>query len=76
MKSTRDLIVDIISEQLGIMANTIYLDSTAASLDMDSLDTVELVMAIDEEFDLAIPDEDCEAWTTVQSIIDYVEKSV
>jgi len=45
-------------------------------LGADSLDTVELVMALEEEFECEIPDEDAEKITTVQQAIDYVEKHV
>ena len=44
-------------------------------LGADSLDTVELVMALEEEFDIEIPDEEAEKITTVQSAIDYVTKA-
>ncbi len=52
-------------------------DSAAfiADLEADSLDAVELIMGLEEEFDIEIPDEDVEAITTVQAAIDFVDKA-
>ena len=64
----------IIVEQLGVDENQV--DNTASFVDdlgADSLDTVELVMALEEEFETEIPDEDAEKITTVQQAIDYVK---
>jgi acyl carrier protein len=63
----------IISEQLGVSIDEVK--NTANFVDdlgADSLDTVELVMALEEEFDTEIPDEEAEKITTVQKAIDYV----
>ena len=49
--------------------------SFVEDLGADSLDTVELVMALEEEFDIEIPDEEAEKITTVQSAIDYVQNN-
>jgi acyl carrier protein len=67
----------IIVEQLGVSpeqatAEASFIDDLGA----DSLDTVELVMALEEEFDLEIPDEDAEKITTVGQAIEYVEDHV
>jgi acyl carrier protein len=65
----------IIQEQLGAEENDIT--PTASFVDdlgADSLDTVELVMAIEEAFDIRIPDNDPEKMRTVQDLIDYIEK--
>jgi len=63
----------IVAEQLGVKLEQV---TNAASfvddLGADSLDTVELVMALEEEFETEIPDEDAEKITTVQQAIDYV----
>lgn len=63
---------NIVKEQLGvkdeIMADASFVDDLGA----DSLDTVELVMALEEEFECEIPDEEAEKITTVQQAIDYV----
>jgi acyl carrier protein len=66
----------IIAEQLGVDENEIkaashFIDDLGA----DSLDTVELVMAFEEEFGVEIPDEDAEKITTVQAALDYIEEN-
>ena len=63
----------IIAEQLGVNEAEIKIESSFVDdLGADSLDTVELVMALEEEFETEIPDEDAEKITTVQQAIDYV----
>ena len=74
--NTQEKVISAIAYMQGIPSEDVKLDSTIESLDLDSLDTVEIVMAVEEEFDLEILDEDCEAWTTVQSIINYVESRI
>jgi acyl carrier protein len=65
----------IIAEQLGVEeAQLTNEKSFVADLGADSLDTVELVMALEDEFGLEIPDEDAEKITTVQNAIDYALK--
>ena len=68
-----DRVKKIVAEQLGVKAEEVT--NTASFVDdlgADSLDTVELVMALEEEFDTEIPDEEAEKITTVQSAIDYI----
>lgn len=66
----------IIAEQLGLKKEEILNSSSfVEDLGADSLDTVELVMALEEEFDIEIPDEEAEKITTVQSAIDYIKSS-
>jgi acyl carrier protein len=70
-----DKMIDIIEEQLSVDKEKIV--SGAAFVDdlgADSLDLVELIMAMEEEFDIEIPDEDAEKIVTVQNAIDYVSK--
>jgi acyl carrier protein len=65
----------IISEQLGVEeAEVTPSASFVDDLGADSLDTVELVMALEEHFDIEIPDEDAEKIRTVQEAIDYIDK--
>ena len=73
MSSVEDQVRAIIAEQLGVKADEINNDASFVDdLGADSLDTVELVMALEEEFETEIPDEDAEKITTVQHAIDYV----
>jgi len=68
-------IVDIIANQLGVEKDIITPEANVVDdLGADSLDVVELVMALEEAFDLEIPDEDAENIRTVKDIFDYLEK--
>ena len=63
----------IVAEQLGVVEAEMKNEASfVADLGADSLDTVELVMALEEEFECEIPDEEAEKITTVQQAIDYV----
>jgi acyl carrier protein len=63
----------VVVEQLGVKEEEVALESSFVDdLGADSLDTVELVMALEEEFDTEIPDEEAEKITTVQQAIDYI----
>ena len=67
----------IVSEQLGTDEDQIKNESSFIDdLGADSLDTVELVMALEEEFDTEIPDEEAEKISTVQQAIDYINKNL
>ena len=75
-ESIEDKVKQIIVEQLGVEESEVT--PTASFVDdlgADSLDTVELVMALEEEFECEIPDDEAEKITTVQQAIDYVEKN-
>tara|TARA_A100000164_G_scaffold168814_1_gene149873 strand:- start:1104 stop:1343 length:240 start_codon:yes stop_codon:yes gene_type:complete len=66
-------VTGIVCEQLGVNESEVNVDSSFVDdLGADSLDTVELVMALEEEFDLEIADEDAEKISTVQEAVDYI----
>ena len=76
MEKIKAKVVQIISEQLGKDESDIKMSSHfIEDLDADSLDTVELVMALEEEFDIDIPDEAAEKITTVESAVDFIVES-
>ncbi len=69
-----DKVRDIIVEQLGVNAEQVTREASfIEDLGADSLDTVELVMAFEEEFGAEIPDEDAEKLTNVGAVIDYLK---
>ncbi len=68
---------NIIVDQLGAAEDNISLESSFIDdLGADSLDTVELIMAIEEEFDIEIPDEDAEKVDTVNDVVEYIKEHV
>ena len=72
--SVEEKVKEIIVDQLGVDEKQV--NSEASFIDdlgADSLDTVELVMALEEEFDVEIPDEDAEKIATVQNAVDYIK---
>lgn len=74
--STEDRIKKIIESQLGVKSEQVKPEAKfIEDLGADSLDTVELVMALEDEFGKEIPDEEAEKLTTVGSVIEYVEGS-
>jgi len=76
MEEIQSKVVKIISEQLGKDESEISMSSNfIEDLDADSLDTVELVMALEEEFEVDIPDEAAEKITTVQSAVDFITEA-
>jgi acyl carrier protein len=76
MSDIEKRVKDVVVEQLGVdEAEVTNAASFVDDLGADSLDTVELVMALEEEFGTEIPDEEAEKITTVQLAIDYVVKS-
>ncbi len=76
MSSIEQQVKAIVAEQLGVKEEEVLLTASFVDdLGADSLDTVELVMALEDEFDLEIPDEDAEKITTVQSAVDYINNN-
>ena len=74
--SVDERVKSIVAEQLGIGVDEINNESSFVDdLGADSLDTVELVMALEEEFDIEISDEEAENISTVQTAIDYINKN-
>ena len=75
MDSTEEKVKKIVMEHLGIEENKISLDSKFIDdLGADSLDTVELVMAFEEQFGIEIPDDAAETIMTIQNAIDFIDK--
>ncbi|AKX43796.1 acyl carrier protein [Thiopseudomonas alkaliphila] len=73
MSNIEERVKKIVAEQLGVKAEEVVNSASFVDdLGADSLDTVELVMALEEEFDTEIPDEQAVKITTVQEAIDYV----
>ncbi len=73
MSSIEERVKKIVAEQLGVKEEEVKTDASfVEDLGADSLDTVELVMALEEEFETEIPDEEAEQITTVQLAIDYI----
>lgn len=73
MSSIEERVTKIIVEQLGVKAEEVKPEASfVEDLGADSLDTVELVMALEEEFETEIPDEEAEKISTVQAAIDYI----
>ena len=69
-----DEIKEVVVEQLSVDAGEVKAESKfVEDLGADSLDVVELVMALEEKFDIEIPDEEAEKIQTVQNVLDYVE---
>lgn len=77
MSSIEERVVKMVAEQLGVKEEDVKPNSSFVDdLGADSLDTVELIMALEEEFDTEIPDEDAEKITTVQQAIDYISNNL
>jgi acyl carrier protein len=76
MENIEQRVKKIVAEQLGVNEADVKTDSSFVNdLGADSLDTVELVMALEEEFETEIPDEEAEKITTVQQAVDYIKSN-
>lgn len=77
MSTIIERVKKITIEQLGVSEDEVKVEASFVDdLGADSLDTVELVMALEEEFETEIPDEEAEKITTVQQAIDYINKNL
>jgi acyl carrier protein len=75
MSDTLTKVQEVVAKQLSIDVSEVKPEANFQNdLGADSLDTVELVMALEEAFDVEIPDEDAETVTTVQAAVDYIDK--
>ena len=75
MASVKDRVIDIVAEQLGVDKEKVTPETHFINdLGADSLDTVELVMELEEEFDISIPDDAAEKIQTVGQAIEFIEK--
>ncbi len=76
MASVAERVIDIVADQLGVEKEKVSIDSHFVNdLGADSLDQVELVMELEEEFDINIPDDAAEKIETVGKAIDHIEKA-
>ena len=74
MSNIEERVIKMVAEQLGVKEEDIQSTSSfVEDLGADSLDTVELIMALEEEFDAEIPDEDAEKIATVKDAVDYIK---
>ena len=77
MSNIEERVKKIVAEQLGVKEEDVKNEASfVEDLGADSLDTVELVMALEEEFETEIPDEEAEKITKVQSAIDYINNNL
>ena len=77
MSSIEERVKKIVAEQLGVKEEEVQAEASfVEDLGADSLDTVELVMALEEEFEIEIPDEEAEKITTVKLAIDYITQNL
>lgn len=73
--SVSDKVIEIVSEQMGVDKSEITRETSFVNdLNADSLDTVELVMEFEDQFEMSIPDEEAEKIQTVGQAIDYIEE--
>jgi acyl carrier protein len=74
MSNIEERVIKMVAEQLGVKEDDIQVSSSfVEDLGADSLDTVELIMALEEEFDAEIPDEEAEKIATVEDAVNYIQ---
>ena len=72
-----DKIKELVVNQTGVSADKLDMDTSLINdLEADSLEAVEIIMAIEEEFDIEIPDEDAERFLTIRDMVEYLERTV
>ena len=72
-----DQVKELVVNQTGVSADELNLDTSLMNdIDADSLDAVEIIMAIEEEFEIKIPDEEAEKFLTIRDIVEFLEKTV
>ena len=71
-----DKVKSIIVDQLGRKPGDVTMNTTFEDMDVDSLDVVELIMAIEDEFDITIDDEDANRFQTMNDLVEYIKGKV
>ncbi len=72
-----DQVKELVVNQTGASADELDMDTSLMSdIDADSLDAVEIIMAIEDEYDIKIPDEEAEKFLTIRDIVEYLEKTI
>ena len=72
-----DKIKELVVDQTGVSADELSMDTSLVNdLEADSLEAVEIIMAIENEFDIEIPDEDAEKFLTIRDMVEYLERTV
>ncbi len=72
-----DQVKELVVNQTGVSADELNLDTSLMNdINADSLDAVEIIMAIEDEFEIKIPDEEAEKFLTIRDIVEFLEKTV
>lgn len=72
-----DQVKELVVNQTGVSADELDMDTSLMNdIDADSLDAVEIIMALEDVFEIKIPDEEAEKFLTIRDIVDYLEKTV
>ena len=72
-----DIVKQLVVDQIGVSADELDMDTNLMNdLEADSLDAVEIIMAMESEFDIEIPDEDAEKFLTIRDMVEYLERTI
>ncbi|MCR5033922.1 MAG: acyl carrier protein [Clostridia bacterium] len=72
-----DKVKQLVVDQIGVSADELDMDTNLMNdLEADSLDAVEIIMAMESEFDIEIPDEDAEKFLTIRDMVEYLENTI